>query len=106
MVAAINRIFIAARFGEPTVKIPTAASPAAAAAAARRAGIGQHYHGVPLREDPRFDTVRKHGVLAPGVDDSTWDKPTDWVALPEYLTVDVHRTIREGRIVAAGQHRP
>jgi len=102
VVAARNLIFLAARFGEPTAKVPSAGS-AAAANAARRAGLGQEYEGVPLREDPAFDQFRKHGVLAPGVDESIWDELSTWWAPPEYVLVDVERTIREGRIVAAAQ---
>jgi hypothetical protein len=80
--------------------VPTAGSPTVANAA-RRAGLGQYYKDVPLREDPAFDDIRKHGVLDPGIDESAWDQPSSWWAPPEYLTVDVDRTIREGRIVAA-----
>jgi hypothetical protein len=40
-------------------------------------------------------------MLAPGIHESIWDEPASWWAPPEYLTVDVDRTIREGRIVAA-----
>jgi hypothetical protein len=40
-------------------------------------------------------------VLAPGVDDSIWDRLHNLYELPEYLTVDVDRTIVEGRVVAA-----
>jgi hypothetical protein len=102
VVAARNLIFLAARFGEPIVRVPSADSPAAANAA-RRAGLGQHYENVPLREDPAFDQLRKHGVLAPGVDASIWEELASWWAPPEYVTVDVGSTIREGRIVAATQ---
>jgi hypothetical protein len=99
-VAAINVIFVARRLGELVVNVPSAGSPAVANAA-RRAGLSQQYQGVPLREDPAFDAVRKHGIPGPGVDDSAWDKPSTWWAPPEHLLVDVDRTIQEGRIVAA-----
>ena len=99
-VAAINVIFVARRLGELVVSVPSAGSPAVANAA-RRAGLGQQYQGVPLREDPAFDCVRKQGILGPGVYDSVWDKPSTWWAPPEHLLVDVDRTIQEGRIFAA-----
>jgi hypothetical protein len=41
--------------------------------------------------------------LAPGVDESIWDELSSWWAPPEYVIVDVKRTIREGRIVTATQ---
>lgn len=86
--SALNAVFVARRLGQSTVRIPTAFSPAAARAA-RDAGLGEHYRGVPLREIPRLDHVRKHGTLAPGVDESVWDEPTNVYEPPEYLTVDI-----------------
>jgi hypothetical protein len=71
--------------------------------ALQRPGLGQKYEDVPFREDPAFDQLRKHGVLAPGVDESIWDELSSWWAPPEYVIVDVKRTIREGRIVTATQ---
>ena len=99
VVAVINIIFVARRLGLSTVKVPSAGSPAVAEAA-RWAGLGQHYNDVPPREDPAFDDVRKHGVLGPGIDESVWDQPSSWWAPPEYVTVNVDRTSREGRIIA------
>ena len=61
----------------------------------------QEYRGVPLREFPRFDLVRKYGMLAPGVDESVWDKPSDLNVPPDYVTVDIERTLNAGRIVLA-----
>jgi len=78
---------------------PTADSPALQDAA-RRAGLGHYYQDVPLRENLLLDRVRKFGVLGP--DESVWDQPATWWEPPEYVTVNVYRTIREGRIVAAG----
>ena len=56
---------------------------------------------MPLREFPRFDLVRKYGMLAPGVDESVWDKPSDLNVPPDYVTVDIERTLNTGRIVLA-----
>jgi hypothetical protein len=99
-VSATNIVYVARRAGQPTVRVPTAFSPACERAA-REAGLGEDFRGIPLREVPRFDVVRKYGQLAPGVDDSIWDRLHNLYELPEYLTVDVDRTIVEGRVVAA-----
>jgi hypothetical protein len=71
------------------------------ARAARQAGLSQEYRGVPLREFPRFDLVRKYGTLAPGVDESIWDRRADVNEPPEYVTVDIDRTLNAGRVVLA-----
>ena len=98
--SAVNTIILARRFGQPTVRVPTDFS-SGAQRAARKAGLYERHRGVPLREIPYFDLLRKHGTLAPGIDESYWDRPTDINVPPEYLTVDVDRTIREGRFIAA-----
>ena len=85
---------------ESTVAVSTWWSPASARAA-KNAGLSQQYRGVPLREFPRFDLVRKNGRLAPGVDESVWDKPTDINEPPEYVMVDIERTLNAGKIVLA-----
>jgi hypothetical protein len=97
--AAANRVVLARRLGRPTVQIPTSPN-SAAQRAAQRAGLGQDYQRVPLRENPSFDNMRKHGVLVDGVDDSIWNEPSNWHAPPPFLNVDVNRTIHEGRIIA------
>lgn len=99
--SSINIIFVARRLGESTVPISTLWSPAGARAA-KKAGLAQEYRGVPLREFPRFDLLRKYGTLAPGVDESIWNTPSDVNEPPEYVTVDIDRTLNAGRIVLAG----
>jgi hypothetical protein len=96
VVAPINLIFVARRLGAAFVQLPTIASPAAAGAA-RRAGLGEWCRGVPPREDPLFDQLRKRGRQACG---ELWDKPSTWWTPPEYVLVDVERTLLEGHIVA------
>jgi len=98
--SSINIVFVARRLGESTVAVSTWWSPASARAA-KNAGLSQQYRGVPLREFPRFDLVRKNGRLAPGVDESVWDKPTDINEPPEYVMVDIERTLNAGKIVLA-----
>jgi hypothetical protein len=34
-----------------------------------------------------------------------FNQPATWYAPPEYLTIDVDRTIREGRFILAAQSR-
>ncbi len=114
-VAGCNAVIVARRFGQSTVKVATHTTSAESGGLpmarpnlvelARRAGLGTVYRGVPPRENPAFDHLRKHGVPAPGIDqasfESFFNKPATWYAPPEYLTVDVDRTIREGRIILA-----
>lgn len=98
--SSINIIFVARRLGQSTVPASTWWSPAIARAA-KDAGLSQQYRGVPLRELPRFDLLRKYGTLAPGVDEAIWDKPMDVNEHPEYVTVDIDQTLNAGRIVLA-----
>ena len=38
----------------------------------------------------------------PGVTEAdVWDKPSSWHEPPQWVTVDIDRSIREGRVVAA-----
>ena len=98
--SSINIIFVARRLGQSTVQVSTWWSPASERAA-KKAGLSQEYRGVPLREFPRFDLFRKYGTLAPGVDESIWDEPRNVNEPPEYVTVDIDRTLNDGRIVLA-----
>lgn len=98
--SSINIVFVARRLGESTVPVSTWWSPASARAA-KNAGLSQEYRGVPLREFPRFDLLRKYGRLARGVDESIWDTPTDLNEPPEYVMVDIERTLNAGKIVLA-----
>jgi hypothetical protein len=98
--SSINIIFVARRLGQSTVPVSTWWSPASARAA-KNAGLSQQYRGVPLREFPRFDLVRKFGTLAPGVDKAIWDEPTDVDEPPEYVSVDIDLTLNAGKIVLA-----
>lgn len=97
--SAVNMIILARRFKQPTIKVPTGFSPAAQRAA-RAAGLYKQYHGVPMLEFPRYDLMRRYGTLAQGLDQSFFEQPTDLDEPPEYLTVDVDQTIREGKIIA------
>jgi hypothetical protein len=92
-------IILARRLKQLTVKVPTGFSPAAQRAA-RVAGLYKQYHGVPMLEFPRYDLMRRYGTLAQGLDQSFFEQPTDLDEPPEYLTVDVDQTIREGKIIA------
>jgi hypothetical protein len=70
--------------------------------AARDAGAYERYRDVQLLEIPFFDDLRRHGHLAPGLDRATYfEQRRDVSVPPEYLEVDVDRSIREGRIIAA-----
>jgi hypothetical protein len=95
--SSINVIFVVRRLGESTVPVSTWWSPASARAA-KQAGLSQEYRGVPLREFARFDLVRKYGTLTPGVDESIWDRPSDLNEPPEYVTVDIDRTLNAGKV--------
>ncbi|GAA3449609.1 hypothetical protein GCM10018962_14420 [Dactylosporangium matsuzakiense] len=70
---------------------------------AQQAGLGTTYVGVPPRENPALDRLRKYGELAPGVDQAgfeTWlDTPASWYVPPEYVTIDVDHSIRQGRFI-------
>jgi hypothetical protein len=43
-----------------------------------RTRLSPNRYSKPLRENPALDHIRRHGVLAPGVDESSWDEPSDW----------------------------
>jgi hypothetical protein len=103
--SAVNLIILARRFGQPKVRVPTSFSPGSQRAA-REAGLYEQYRGVPRLELPFYDVLRKHGTLAPGLDESFWGQRDDVSVPPEYLTVDVDRTIREGRVIAAARSDP
>ena len=98
--SSVNTIILARRFRQPTVKVPTMFSPGSQRAA-RNAGLYEQFSSMPALEIPAFDLLRKHGTLAPGIDESFFKEPKDWSLPPEYLTVDVDRTIRAGRVIAA-----
>lgn len=114
-IAGCNAVIVARRFGRPTVKVATYTTPAESgglprarpslAKPARQAGLGTVYRGVPPRENPAYDHLRTHGVPAPGIDqasfESFFNEPASWYAPPEYLTVDVDGSIREGRFILA-----
>jgi hypothetical protein len=113
--AGCNAVIVARRFGQRTVKVAVYTTPAETGGLpasrpnlvelARRAGLGTVYRGVPPRENPAFDAFRKYGVPAQGIDqasfESFFNEPATWYAPPEYLTIDVDRTIREGRFIVA-----
>jgi hypothetical protein len=102
---------MARRFARPTVKVATFTTPTETGGLslvrpnlvklARQAGLGTIHRGVPPRENPAFDAMRKHGAPAPGSDrptfESLFNEPATWYAPPESLTIDVDRTIREGK---------
>ena len=92
-------IILARRFRQPTVKVRTDFSPAAQRAA-WEAGLYEQYRGVPMLELPRYDAFRKYRKLAPGIDQSFFEQRRDLLEPPDYVTVDVDRTIREGKVVA------
>jgi hypothetical protein len=108
-------VILARRVGQPTVKVATSTTRAETGGLpvsrpnlvklARDAGLGTVFHGVPPRENPTFDALRKHGVPAPGIDQATFEawfnEPATWYAAPDFLTIDVDRTIREGRFILA-----
>jgi hypothetical protein len=99
--SALHIIILARKFRQSTAKVPTHWSPGSQRAA-KEAGLYERYRAVPLLEIPFFDQLRKHGQLAPGLNaTSFFQERRDVSVPPEYLTVDVDRSIREGRIVAA-----
>lgn len=94
--SAINAIVAARRMGLATIEVATAGSPGCERAA-REAGLGTSYKHVPLRESLQYGQIAKQGGM---LDEKAWNKPSTWYEPPERLTVDVHRSIREGRITA------
>jgi len=109
--AGCNAVIVARRLGQPTVKVSTYGDSADTSrlarpnlhALARRHGLGTMYRGVPPRENPDLDALRGHsGWVRPGFDlESYLNEPSNSWAPPEYLTIDVDRTIREGRFIIA-----
>jgi hypothetical protein len=81
-------------------QVPTAFSPACQRAA-QEAGLGEHYRGVPLREIPRHDCARKYGTPRTRCRRVGLGSAENVYEPPEYLTVDIARTINDGRIVVA-----
>jgi hypothetical protein len=118
-VAACNEVIVARRLGHRTVRVATFATRAESGGLpvtryslhrlARQAGLGTVYRDVPPKESPAFDALRKHGVPGPGIDQASFqaffNQPATWYAPPEYLTIDVDRTIREGRFILAATSR-
>lgn len=95
-ISAVNAIVWARRMGMPAIEVPTALSPGCERAA-KEAGLGSYHTNAPLRESIHYGDLLKHGTIA---DEALFDKPSSWFEPPKTLTVDVSRSIREGRIVA------
>lgn len=92
----VNMIVWARRNGMPTVDVPTLFSPGAERAA-REAGLGQHYTDVPLRESIHLGNYLRNAVI---VNEALLDMPSSWHEPPETVTIDVDRSIHDGRITA------
>lgn len=92
----VNMIVWARRNGMPTVDVPTLFSPGAERAA-REAGLGQHYTDVPLRESIHLGNYLRNAVI---VNEALLDAPSSWHEPPETVTIDVNKSIRDGRITA------
>ncbi len=92
----VNMIIWARRNGMSTIDVPTLFSPGAERAA-REAGLGQHYTGAPLRESIHLGNYLRNGVV---VNEALLDMPSSWHEPPETVTIDVNKSIRDGRITA------
>jgi len=79
-----------------TIDVPTALSPGCERAA-QEAGLGTHHTSAPLRESIHYGDLLKDGIVP---DETLLNKPSSWYEPPETVTIDVNRSIREGRIVA------
>jgi hypothetical protein len=95
-IGAVNAIVWARRMGMPVIEVPTALSPGCQRAA-QQAGLGSYHSGAPLRESIHYGDLLKDGVIT---DPALLDKLSSCYEPPETLTLDVNRSIRDGRIVA------
>jgi hypothetical protein len=95
-IGAVNAIVWARRAGKPAVEVAAALSPGCEGAA-QEAGLGSYHTGTPLRESVHYGGLLKHGIIA---GETLLDQPSSWFEPPETLTVDVNKSVREGRIVA------
>jgi|GEM_PF-3075689 len=95
-IGAVNKIVWARRMGMATIDVPTALSPGCERAA-QEAGLGTHHTSAPLRESIHYGDLLKDGIVP---DETLLNKPSSWYEPPETVTIDVNRSIREGRIVA------
>lgn len=92
----VNMIVWARRNGMRTIDVPTLFSPGAERAA-REAGLGQPYTDAPLRESIHLGEYLRDGVV---VNEALLNLPSDWHEPPETVTIDVNKSIRDGRITA------
>jgi hypothetical protein len=92
----VNMIVWARRNGVATVSVATHLSPGAERAA-REAGLGQNYTDTPLRESTHLANHLHEGVI---VNEALLNMPSSWHGPPETITIDVDRSIRDGRISA------
>lgn len=109
LLGAANMVVLARRLGMPRAPIPSlfrgafGPSPSPAVErAAREIGLGRYYRGVPLRESVHYGLCLRGIRYAKGFTEAdVWDRPVSWYEPPEWVTIDVDRSIREGRVVAA-----
>jgi hypothetical protein len=92
----VNMIVWARRNGMLAIDVSTLFSPGAERAA-RDAGLGQHYTGAPPRESIHLGNYLRNGVV---VNEALLNPPSSWTEPPETVTIDVNKSIRDGRITA------